>query len=198
MAEQADDEAALIEANGLAPATVLGSSGGAIVLLELIARHPEVVQLALVHEPPLLAILPNGAEVGAELRAMTEQGLAQGGPRAAAELFIRTNAGDKTFESFDPDLRERLLGNAETFLATEVEQFVTYQPDVARVRTSGVQIIMLLGADSGKVYYADATRRMADALGCPIAEVPGAHVPYLTCPDAFVETIRPLIEPSTD
>ena len=38
--EQADDAAALLEATGLAPATVWGNSSGAIIGLSLVLRHP--------------------------------------------------------------------------------------------------------------------------------------------------------------
>lgn len=42
--EQADDAAALLQALDLAPAAVFGTSGGAIILLNLLLRHPEVVR----------------------------------------------------------------------------------------------------------------------------------------------------------
>lgn len=193
MAEQADDAAELIERLGLAPAVVLGSSGGAVILLDLVARHPQVVRLALVHEPPLLAVLPDGAEIGTELRTLTERAVAGGGPRAAAEMFIRMNAGDETFETLDAQLRERMLGNAERFLTGEIEAFTTYQPDVAALRSSSVPMVALTGVDSRDAYYDRAARWVADQVGCPIVEVPGAHVPYFTCPDAFAAAIRPLL-----
>jgi len=58
VAAQADDAATLIEALAIAPAMVFGTSGGGTILLELIARRPDVVRAALVHEPALIAILP--------------------------------------------------------------------------------------------------------------------------------------------
>jgi pimeloyl-ACP methyl ester carboxylesterase len=193
MAEQADDAAALITRLGLAPAIVLGSSGGATILLELLTRHPDVVRLALVHEPPLLTLLPNGAEVGAEGQAMVEQGFARGGPRAAAELFIRANAGDQTFENLESAMRARLLDNAETFFSREVNAFGSYQPDVRALRTSAVPIIALAGVENRGVYYGDAARAIAENTGSSFVEVPGAHVPYMTCPDAFVKALRALL-----
>lgn len=189
MAEQADDAAALITRLGLAPSIVLGSSGGAIILLELLTRHPDVVRLALVHEPPLLTLLPNGAED----QAIVDQGFARGGAPAAAELFIRANAGDKTSENLEPAMRTRLLHNAETFFSGEADAFVSYQPDVHALRTSAVQIIVLVGVENRGVYYGDAARAVAEHTGSPLVEVPGAHVPYMTCPDAFVKALRTLL-----
>ena len=189
MAEQADDAAALITRLGLAPSIVLGSSGGAIILLELLTRHPDVVRLALVHKPPLLTLLPNGAED----QAIVDQGFARGSAPAAAELFIRANAGDKTFENLEPAMRTRLLHNAETFFSGEADAFVSYQPDVHALRTSAVQIIGLVGVENRGVYYGDAARAVAEHTGSPLVEVPGAHVPYMTCPDAFVKALRTLL-----
>ena len=47
--EQADDAAALLRALDLAPAFVYGSSLGAIILISLVLRHPELVRSAVFH-----------------------------------------------------------------------------------------------------------------------------------------------------
>ncbi len=62
-AEQAEDAAALIEILGLAPVAVYGSSGGAIVALDLALRYPTLVRGAILHEPPIFAVLPQCDEI---------------------------------------------------------------------------------------------------------------------------------------
>jgi pimeloyl-ACP methyl ester carboxylesterase len=52
IAADADDARRLIAHLGGGPAHVFGSSSGAIVVLELVARHPEAVATAVAHEPP--------------------------------------------------------------------------------------------------------------------------------------------------
>ena len=52
IAEQADDAAGLLSALRLSPAIVFGNSFGAMILLELIIRHPRSVRGAVAHEPP--------------------------------------------------------------------------------------------------------------------------------------------------
>jgi len=69
MAEQADDAAALLHALDLAPAVVVGHSGGASVACSLVARHPEAVRLAVLYEPPLLTVVPQGQQMVAGMRA---------------------------------------------------------------------------------------------------------------------------------
>ncbi|TXJ86493.1 alpha/beta hydrolase [Streptomyces lavendulae] len=44
------------------PAYVFGTSSGGIAVLDLLARHPERVAHAVAHEPPCVAVLPDGGE----------------------------------------------------------------------------------------------------------------------------------------
>ena len=78
--EQADDAAGLLRAIDLAPAVVVGHSGGASIACALVARHPDVVRHAVAYEPPLLAVVPTGAEVVGGFRATVAQAMAEGGP----------------------------------------------------------------------------------------------------------------------
>ena len=54
---------------------VVGRSGGGSVACSLVARHPAVVRHAVIYEPPLSAVVPDGAEVVADYRAMSTFGL---------------------------------------------------------------------------------------------------------------------------
>jgi pimeloyl-ACP methyl ester carboxylesterase len=54
--EQADDAAALLEALGLAPAAIFGTSSGGIFALEMLIRHPASVRGAILHEPALFSL----------------------------------------------------------------------------------------------------------------------------------------------
>jgi pimeloyl-ACP methyl ester carboxylesterase len=54
--EQADDAAGLLEALGLAPAAVFGTSSGGIFALATLLRHPQAVRAAVLHEPAFIAL----------------------------------------------------------------------------------------------------------------------------------------------
>src|SRR2546421_4681124 len=54
----ADDAHRLLTATAKEPAFVFGSSGGAVIALELVARHPEQDLALVAHEPPALALMP--------------------------------------------------------------------------------------------------------------------------------------------
>lgn len=85
----ADDAAQLIMELGLAPCIVVGSSGGARVLVDLIRRYPRLVKGAVLSEPPLTAL---DAEIGKEfvgrIKPAVEAAVARGGPRAAVDAFF--------------------------------------------------------------------------------------------------------------
>ena len=199
MDEQADDAAALLRALELAPAAVFGTSGGAVILLNLLLRHPDVLRGALVHEPPIIPVIPGGAELGAQFHAMTEEALAKGGPRGAMELFIRFNAGDAAFEHLDPELRERMLGNAEIFFTAELEPFVTYVPDPAALAQASVPLVALAGAEHRDAdlfhngYLYQAARWVAMHVGRDVVELPGAHAPYFDRPQELADALRPML-----
>lgn len=193
MDEQADDAAALLDTLGLSPAAVFGTSGGAVIALHLIVRHPNAVRGAIVHEPPLLDVLWNGPELRAELEAMAAEGMGRGGPRGAMELFIRANAGDAVFEALHPEVRERMLGNSEVFLGREVEPFVSYVPDPTALVSAGVPVVVVAGVENRGVYYHEAAGWVAGQLGVALREIPGAHVPYFNGPGDLVNALRPLL-----
>lgn len=191
MDEQADDAAGLIRALGLAPAVVFGTSGGAVILLNLLLRHPEVLRGAIVHEPPLVPVLTNAAETGAMLQSMVVEGLAKGGPRGGAELFIRVNAGDATFEALEPALRERMLANGEVLFGIELEAFVSYIPEAAALAQLRVPVVVAAGFGNRGVYYHEAAQWVADRVGTPLQEFPGAHTPYFDRPAEFARALLP-------
>ena len=199
MDEQADDAAALLRALELAPAAVFGTSGGAVILLNLLLRHPAVLRGALVHEPPIIPVIPGGAELGAQFQAMTEEALAKGGPRGAMELFLRAEAGDANFEQLEPVLRERMLGNAELFFSAELTPFASYVPDAAVLAQVSVPVFALAGvehrgADGGAGdYHYEATRWVAEHLRTNLIELPGAHAPYLDRPQELADALRPML-----
>jgi pimeloyl-ACP methyl ester carboxylesterase len=58
----ADDAHKLLAGLGTEPAYVLGNSGGALVGLELVSRHPAQVRALVAHEPPLDRLLEDSDE----------------------------------------------------------------------------------------------------------------------------------------
>ena len=188
--EQADDAAGLLHELGLAPAVVFGTSMGAVILLNMMLRYPDVLGGAIIHEPPLLPVVSNGVEIGAELQAMVEEGLATKGPRGTMELFIRANAGNANFENLDPTLRNRMLDNGEVFIFTELEAAVAYVPDAEALAACPVPALVAAGIDNQGHFYHESAAWVATQLGTQLREIAGAHTPYFDHPRDLASTIR--------
>jgi pimeloyl-ACP methyl ester carboxylesterase len=194
MAEQADDAAALLRALALASVTVVGHSGGASIACSLVVRHPELVRHAVLYEPPLLAVAPEGKAVVAGYQAMIDQAMAEGGPRRAMEAFMRANAGDQLvdelFASLPSAQRDLILDNGAVFFPIELPAFAAFVPDRDRMRASGVPLTVAVGAENRDTWFGAASRWLAEGTGAELVELPGGHVGYLTHPEAFVELVR--------
>jgi pimeloyl-ACP methyl ester carboxylesterase len=157
--EQADDLAALIEALGLSPAAVFGTSDGAAILLNMLVRHPEVLSGAIVHEPLLEPLIGSDGEAREAIDRFYGKivpVLEADGPRAAMEALIRAIVGDATFERRDPAIRERLVGNGEVYFSIEAEAFSRYMPNPDDLARATVPVMVaagevdILGGGSGR------------------------------------------------
>ncbi|WP_214317625.1 alpha/beta fold hydrolase [Nonomuraea sediminis] len=221
-ATQADDAAAVLDHYGLERAYVFGNSGGAIMALEMVARHPGRLLGAVVHEPPLVQLLPADS---AERREIEHIGrLARDGhlmrayaafgamtlpdpPRmflsptgqaviaAGTHLMLAAGGLARKVTRREPDVMTRQLRNAELTMTRELPVFCfDYQPDLAALAASTAPWCLATGRDSvGKPYYAPA-HLLSKRLGVPCQEFPGGHVPYMQHPEEFTATLTTILE----
>lgn len=221
-ATQADDAAAVLGHYGLERAYVFGNSSGAIMALEMVARHPGRLRGAVVHEPPLVQLLPADS---AERREIEHIGrLARDGhlmrayaafgamtlpdpPRmflsptgqaviaAGTHLMLAAGGLARKVTRREPDVMTRQLRNAELTMTRELPVFCfDYQPDLAALAASTAPWCPATGRDSvGKPYYAPA-HLLSKRLGVPCREFPGGHVPYMQHPEEFTATLTTILE----
>jgi pimeloyl-ACP methyl ester carboxylesterase len=197
--EQADDAAGMLTALGVAPVVAYGNSGGAIILTNLALRHPSLLRGAIFHEPAYLAVTSAAEKIGAELQRLIGEGMSTGGPRMATELFQRWVAGDEAFESLDPELRDRMLGNGEVLFGLELAGVPAYLPTPEQLAEVRVPCVVAAGVDNrdpAATHHGlyEASKWLADGLHAPLVETPGAHVPQFTHPRELAETLRPILD----
>lgn len=188
MRAQADEAAALITACGFEKAVVVGTSGGAVVTLELLVRRPTVVKGAVIHEPPLLALLPPISPSPLE-PIFT---MAQTDPRGALEAFVRANSSDAAWESIDSATRDRMLGNGVTLFSHEVGEFLSYKPDEAALRSLQIPVVLLHSRD-GLEFAPHVNAWLEEQLGVKGGTISGHHAPYFDMPELFAEELRPIL-----
>ena len=182
LAEQADDAAAVLARVTSRPVLVYGTSNGAAVALELALRHPERVSAVLVHEIPLLSVLADPEPVGRMLGDLIGAAMAQGGPPRALDAFLRFAFGDQIVDDLDPELRDRLMANAEMVFTTEMPAFQAYRPDEASLGALRVPVTVLVGEDQTAPFFGEAASWLAQRLDTVVTASPGAHGPHLSHP----------------
>jgi len=190
MAAQATDAASLIRACGFSEAVVFGTSGGAEVTLELLARDPGVVHGAIIHEPPLISLLP--PQEGPDPLEPIFQ-LAQSDPRVALEAFIRANSSDSAWEGLEPATRERMLGNAVNLFGREIQEFISYAPQPEALRALKTPVVLLRSRE-GLPFAAPVQSWLGAQLGVMGGTLTGHHAPYFDMPEVFAEELRPILQ----
>ena len=193
----ADDAHRLLAALGAEPAYVLGSSGGALVGLELVSRHPERVRALVAHEPPLTRLLDDADEHARFAREVHDTYLSEGvGP--AMGKFL-TSAGldggpPQPPAGPTPEMAEamaRMRGNLDFFLGHMYLPLGDYTPDVSRLRSAPITVAV--GEDSeGQLAYRTALA-LAGRLGKEPAVFPGDHGGFNSHPEAFAGRLEEVL-----
>lgn len=139
--EQAEDVAALLHAvgRGGAPALLVGDGFGALVVLELLVRLPELAHGAVLAEPPLYAFVPAATPALADERTLLEQGLRDGGPAAAVRAWL-AEAGVVVDEAG----AERAVAAAQGFFADYAGR-ASWSPSRRELRAIGVPVAVVTG-----------------------------------------------------
>jgi pimeloyl-ACP methyl ester carboxylesterase len=173
--QQARDAASIIKAMGFDKTIVVGRSGGAIIGLELAATRPELIDFLIVHEAPVIELLPEPK--AQRWRTFVDEIYTKSqrkGWQAAQTEFMASliNVPDKPYP---PDLNERLSGNVDFFFKHEFKAFYKYQPNIESIRNHNVKMVTATGRDSDDAYYVQTTRALAAKLGCENVKFPGHH-----------------------
>ena len=141
VAQQARDVASLINKRGFDKAIIIGRSGGAIIGLELAATRPELIDFLIVHEAPVIELLPE--PTAQRWRTFVDEIYAKSqreGSQAAQTEFMASlvNVPDTPYP---PDLNERICGNVDFFFKHELKAFFKYIPNIESIRNDNVKMI---------------------------------------------------------
>ncbi|MFI6575800.1 alpha/beta fold hydrolase [Nocardiopsis sp. NPDC050513] len=215
--DHAEDALGLIDALFDAPPVVFGFSSGAVTALELLARHPDRVRLAIVHEPPMVNLLPDAsrhraalASVRAAARtqgpaeaqalmtaAMTAPGTATGTPELRHAGTWLDGYADTEPEPPGPALTELFtrLGELQSVMLEHIlVPFTTHEPDLAALDEHAGRLLPVAGVDSrGQLPYRTAAA-LAARLDLPLTELPGGHLGPVERPAQFAEALHELLE----
>lgn len=193
---RADDIAAILDDIGAESAHVLGSSGGAVTGLALVARHPARVRTLVAHEPPVLGVLPDAAERLAEMEDVVETFHREGvGP--AFMKFMATSGMDTGEEGApaaqpeEPSAQD--LADGARFLGHELRATARYMPDIPALTAAPARVVIGIGATSGPLLTYRTSTELAARLGTEPAEFPGGHGGFVEAPGEFAGVLRKVL-----
>ena len=194
VAQQARDAAAVIKSIGDNKATVLGRSGGAIISLKLAATRPELIDFLIVHEAPVIKLLSDSD--ARRWRAFFDEIYlkCQREGWQAAQIEFMASLLNVPDSPYPPDLNERLVGNVDFFFKHESRHFYDYLPNIESLRNSRINMVTATGRESDGAYYVQATKALADRLGCENIEFPGHHDVSFWMPEEFADATRQAIK----
>src|SRR2546425_6320760 len=151
----ADDVHRLLTATAKEPAQVFGSSGGAVIGLELAARHPEQVRTLVSHEPPAPALQPDPARERAAMAEIVETfrtaGIGPAMQKFMVQTRIRTGPPPPPPGEPTPEMREgmaQMQRNMEFWLGHSFMAIADYEPDFDALKGGRVRIVPGVGAES--------------------------------------------------
>lgn len=195
--EDVADLAALIEHLQLAPAHIVGNSGGAAVVLRLAGERPDLFRSMIVHEPPLFALLGSMPEAQAPLQefqrrvgAVVEL-LQSGQDEAGARRFVETIAfGPGEWDRLPVEMRKTFTTNAPTFLdeTRDPESLDLDLQSLANFR----QPALLSNGTTSAPFFPLVVKRLVAAMPHARHSVFNGvgHTPHLSHPVQFVQAVR--------
>lgn len=184
----ADDAAGLIEALGLAPCLLVGSSSGAAIGVEVALRYGRLLRGAVFSEPPLFSLDPEaGQAVTSELIPRVEQASVTDGPRAAVDAFF-SFACPGLWLIIDDTRKDRYRANAEIgFTDLRSQSLDVTAEDLVAVT---VPTLVVAGSESHRSLRSIAHQLAAALPDARFVELESSgHVTYAERPDEFANAV---------
>lgn len=195
--QRAEDLAALLRHVDAGPATLFGSSGGAVSALALTQADPDLVHTVIAHEPPLAELLPHREELRIQTDDMVQIYLA-GDRRGAWARFMESGNIHLPAELFEAMFGGPIDGQAaadERFAFAHMERATTFwRPALSALRESDVTLVVGIGEASADELCDRTSRALAAEIGIAPTMFPGGHIGFAEDPTAFATRLRDLLE----
>ena len=188
----ADDVRRLIEHLSDEPATVFGSSSGAIVALEVLTRHPSVVRTLLPHEPPAVKLLADG-QTWLEFFLQVYDLYRHSGPEAALKTFREHAFAESDRQAMArarDHTKSEVVANTIYWFEHELRQYPAVDLDLDALKAHADRIIPVAGRESRGYPCYEVTVGLGKHLGRDVMMLPGGHIGFVTQPAEFARALR--------
>lgn len=197
----ADDVHRLLGAVATEKAHVFASSGGAVIALELAARHPEQLHTLVAHEPPSPTVQPDPAHERAIMVEVSETYRTAGFGPAMQKFMAVIRAHDSPppppSGEPTPEMREAMgqtMRNMDLFLGAYIPAVARYEPDFDALTAASCRIVPAVGDESRGELAHEGGLGLAKRLGTQAAVFPGAHGGFDSHTDEFAVRLREVLE----
>ena len=207
--QQADDVHRVIDALGVGPVDLFGSSGGAVTALCLAATHPEDLRTVVVHEPPVIPVLPDAAQAQAASDRVEEIYRERGWGWGMAAFIALTSWQGEFPEGFGTEVPDPATFGMPTeddgtrddpLLSGAAAAITAYLPDVAALAAFPGRLVLAAGIESKGILTWRATEVLAEQVGLELTVFPSNHGGFLGGefgqtgqPEAFAARLREVL-----
>jgi pimeloyl-ACP methyl ester carboxylesterase len=185
------DALGLLDRFSDAPGYVFGSSSGAIIGLDLLARYPQRIAGLVAHEPPMVRLLPD-ADVYLRLFDGVFDIYRREGTEAAMRAFAAGVGLDmpepppgRTLRPEAVAMLARVRDDQAYFLEHELRQYSALLPAEDALREWSSRLVLGVGRDSAGTLPYRPAGVLAERLGTKTVEFPGDHLGYISQPAEF-------------
>ncbi|GAA3214567.1 alpha/beta fold hydrolase [Oerskovia jenensis] len=193
---RADDLARLLAGLDAGPATVVGSSGGAVTALALAQSHPDLVRTVVAHEAPLDALMPDRERLHAATRELVADHRAGDVVGAWRKFFAVGDIAvpDGMVEHmFGGERDPQQVADERFWFAHDLLGTTLFEPDVEALRASPVRVVVGVGEDSTGQLCDRTSSALAALLGTTTTLFPGDHTGFVDDPSAFAQRLRTVL-----
>jgi pimeloyl-ACP methyl ester carboxylesterase len=198
ISQQSRDAVAVLQAAGETAAFVFGCSSGAVIALDMAKTHPHTIRAAVVHEPPVVRVLPDSKRWLRYFAGLYYTSFVLGVTIATLRfgLLLGLHLIRAMSKIAIPHDSVNRADGGDFFMKHELIPVTTYMPDVNRIKQNGVKVIMAVGKwtlDHKKV-YGRTVPILADMFDCEMVILPGHHVSYADMPNEWSSALRGVLQ----
>lgn len=144
------------------------------------------------HEPPVVELLPDAAQVRVQIQDIYDTYRADGAGAAMFKFMAHAGLGGEPDQQADvpqwqPSAEQmaRMRAATEVFLAHLIRPTTRYQPDIEALQAASARIVVAAGATSKGQLANRSAIALADRLGTPVIEFPGDHGGFMGLSEQF-------------
>jgi pimeloyl-ACP methyl ester carboxylesterase len=194
IARHSDDLRRLIAHLGIGPATVFGTSFGALIALDLAATAPADIATLIVHEPPLGQVLPDAERQSFDLNLDAEPDPAAALNAIAASVGVKRGlTGDGPASQPGGGVSGPRPDDIELFIRRDAPAIGDFHLDLNQLDAMAGRITVTASEEGRGFYPYQCAQRLAEHLGTRLVELPGNHAGMIQQPAEFAGRLRSLL-----